>query len=102
MARVNNSRNRNQTTLKDVVDKIMESYGLNEGLYQHAMHDEWKEIVGETIAKHTSDIKLKDKRLTIKIESSVLKHELIYRRDSIKNAVNDHFSREVVAEVVIR
>ena len=95
-------RDSNQESLGDVINRMLKVYRLKSGLTETILRSDWKEIVGELIAKHTKDIKVKDGKLFIQVDSAALKQELHYQREEIAGNVNKHLEEDLVKEVVIR
>ena len=57
--------------------------------------------MGKTIHIRTESIKLKNRKLYIKVNSSVLKEELHYSRGKVLEIINKEFEKPVADEVVI-
>lgn len=61
----------------------------------------WEQIMGTPIARHTTKIELRNKVLIVQLDSSVLRQELSYGKEKIITAINQHFHRELVQEVLL-
>lgn len=95
------SRTSNQQSLKEVIDELIQAYRLKEGLDEVRLRDLWEQLMGDVIAAKTMSINLKGDVLTIRLSSAVLRHELLYKRDEIKKALNEALETEVVKEVIL-
>jgi len=62
----------------------------------------WAELMGPSINNQTGSMLLVRKKLYVTINSSVLKQELSYGRDKIKNLLNEELGAEMISEVIIR
>lgn len=62
----------------------------------------WREIVGEHVANMTSELRLDNHILHVKIESSLIRQELFYQREALKNEINAHSKSRIVNAVIIR
>jgi predicted nucleic acid-binding Zn ribbon protein len=66
------------------------------------MSEEWEEITGKTIAKHTRSVNLHSKTLTIHTDVAPLKQELQYGKEQLILRINEYFKERVVEEIVIK
>ncbi|MFR9628321.1 MAG: DUF721 domain-containing protein [Rikenellaceae bacterium] len=64
--------------------------------------DTWREIVGEHIANMTSELRLDNHILYVKIESSLIRQELFYQREALKNEINQRSKSRIVNAVIIK
>lgn len=94
-------RRRNESSLKEAVERLIASYGLREKLDEQAMVSIWDDIAGGMVAKHTEAVKLNKGKLRIKVDSAPLRHELTMMRDGLVKLINTRFEREVVKEITI-
>ena len=75
---------------KKLEDKYMESF----------LQSEWKNIVGETIAKHTSTVMLKGNKVVIKIESAPLRNELLMSKKLLLKNICNHLHTEKIHDII--
>ncbi len=94
-------RRRNDQTLKEALEGLVDAYGLREKLDEQAIASLWDEIAGAMIARHTVAVKLRRGKLTIKVDSAPLRHELTFMRDPLITLINQRFERQVVKEMVL-
>ena len=73
----------NDISLKEAINGFINSYGLREKYLQATIQTQWKTIMGDTIAKHTNDVYISGKTLTVFIDSAVLKHEMTRSKESM-------------------
>ena len=92
----------NDQQLKDVLKEMVETYRLRSKLNQTKIKSLWAELMGPSIARHTTDIKIRGKKLYVSINSSSLKQELSMGKDKILNIINEQLGEEYIKEVVIR
>lgn len=90
----------NSNKLGDVIREMIEAYGLKSKLSEANLVDSWEEVVGQMIAKHTRDVYIKKRKLFVKLDSPALKNELMYRRNSLKDKLNEAAGGEVIEEIV--
>lgn len=92
----------NLIKLGDAIDQILKQEKLDLKLARVNVKGNWKDVVGEMIAKNTNNIFFKDKTIFIGLNSAALKHELIYRRREILQNINTYAGFELVNEIVIK
>ena len=92
----------NSSTLKEAIDDLLNAYRLSDKLDEHRLLSSWEKVMGKMIAKHTKEIYMKDKVLTIKLDSAVLREELSYAKTKMIKLLNDSIGKEVVKDVVLR
>jgi predicted nucleic acid-binding Zn ribbon protein len=92
----------NDQHLKDVLKEMVETYRLRSKLNQTKIKLLWTELMGPSIGRHTTDIKIRGKKLYVSINSSSLKQELSMGKEKIQNIINEQLGEEYIQEVVIR
>jgi predicted nucleic acid-binding Zn ribbon protein len=92
---------KNEVTLKQAIDKLIDAYKLRGKFNELKLRDTWEEVVGEHIAKHTKKIKIKDYKLYVKVDSPVVKQELMFMRSRLLSLINRKFNYKIVDEIII-
>ena len=64
--------------------------------------DTWREIVGDRAAEITTELKIENHILYARIQSSVLRSELFYQREALKEEINRRSGVRRVNAVIIR
>lgn len=64
--------------------------------------DTWREIVGERAAAETTQLRLENRILHVRIRSSVLRSELFRQREALAAEINRRSKVRLVASVIIR
>lgn len=62
----------------------------------------WRAVVGDRAAEVTTELKLDNHILHVRIQSSVLRSELFYQRDSLRDELNRRSGVQLVNAVIIR
>jgi len=93
-------RKPNDVTLKDAIGKMLDVYRLRRKFDETSILAIWPEIMGTAIANRTKQIYIHDKKLFIRIESSVIKNELVMVRQGIIQKLNAHAGSEVITEMI--
>ncbi len=90
----------NDKTLKEAMEQMLRVYRLK-GKYDETFAvSSWEEVVGKAVANRTKEIFIRDKKLFLRIESSVVKNELKMMRTQIMQNLNEKAGAEVVTEMI--
>jgi predicted nucleic acid-binding Zn ribbon protein len=90
----------NDKTLKEAMEQMLKVYRLK-GKYDETFAvASWEEVVGKAVANRTKEIFIRDKKLFVRLESSVVKNELKMMRTQIITNLNEKAGSEVVQEII--
>jgi predicted nucleic acid-binding Zn ribbon protein len=62
----------------------------------------WGELLGHTIARHTTNAYVKNRILYVSVTSSVVRSELVSMRKRLVVMLNEHAGSDVIDDVMIR
>lgn len=96
------ARKSNLIRLGDAINQLFKQEKLDIKISQFTVKNGWKDIVGEMVAKNTSELFFNDKTLFITLSSAALKHELAFRKEEILNSVNKFCGYKLIDQLVIR
>jgi predicted nucleic acid-binding Zn ribbon protein len=94
-------KRRNEQSLKDALEGLVDAYGLREKLDEQSIASIWDEVAGGMVAKHTVAVKLRRGKLYIKVDSAPLRVELGFMRTALIDILNQRFGRTVVQEMTV-
>lgn len=94
-------RKQNDVVLGDALTELMDTYHLSAKLNQVKLVEAWPQVLGKVIGKHTEKIWVKNNQLIVKLDSAVLKNELMYSKSKIVASLNEFVGVEVVSELVL-
>jgi hypothetical protein len=97
-----NRKNNHQFTIAEALQLITGDKRMNKGLTESAVKGQWREIMGETIAKHTTSMYLKGTELVVYFNSSIVKNEFIYNKDKAVKLINEGLGYEAITDLVIK
>ena len=81
---------------------MVETYRLRSRLNQTKIQRIWENLMGNAIAKYTTDIKIRRNKLYLTIESAPLRQELSFGKEKIVKMINQELGEEFIQDVVIR
>jgi predicted nucleic acid-binding Zn ribbon protein len=88
--------------IKDIIEELFKASGIDQKLKEREMIRQWDDVVGITIARSTESIYISDRKLIVKIRSSVIRNELMMIRDGLKLELNRRSGQVLIDEVIIR
>lgn len=95
-------RKNNTQKIEDVVNEYLKALNIDGKLKEVRLIRSWDEVVGKTIARSTREIFIKDRKLFVKLNSSIIRNELFMLRDGLKKALNDRAGEIIIDEIVLR
>jgi predicted nucleic acid-binding Zn ribbon protein len=93
-------RKPNDITLKEGIGKLLNVYRLKGKFDETAVIAFWPELMGKAVANRTTQIYIFQKKLFIRLESSVVKNELLMVRAGIIQKINERAGAEVITDLV--
>tara|TARA_A100001011_G_scaffold92124_2_gene96837 strand:- start:38777 stop:39079 length:303 start_codon:yes stop_codon:yes gene_type:complete len=88
-------------SVSKVLDEIIQSKALNNGITNARINELWFEIMGNNIFNYTEKISLKGKTLFVSLNNAALREELNYGKERIKKMINDQLGKETIGKVVL-
>ena len=92
-------RSSNEKYLGDVIDKLLKAYKLEDKMKELDLLEAWPELMGKAVAHRTKSIEIKNQKLLLKIDSSVMREELHVGKQVIVQRVNEFMGKEVIRDV---
>jgi predicted nucleic acid-binding Zn ribbon protein len=92
----------NDHTLKEVIDELLKEYKLSDKLRELELIRSWPRIVGKVIAKHTTGIYLRDKKLYVTLDNAAIREELLYARTKLLKSLNKQVGGSLVEDIIFK
>ncbi len=86
----------------EVIREYLQDSGLDRKLKEVDLIQSWEEIVGAMVSNRTTRIEIKNGKMTIYLQSSVVKNELMMLRESLKDALNRKAGEELIREIILK
>jgi predicted nucleic acid-binding Zn ribbon protein len=93
-------RKPNDITLKEGIGKLLNVYRLKGKFDETSVVAYWPELMGKSVANRTMQIYISQKKLFLRLESSVVKNELLMVRAGIIQKINERAGTEVITDIV--
>ncbi len=86
----------------DLLDEFFKRPYVAAKVAEGKLPDTWREIVGERAAAETTELRLDKHILYVRLRSSVLRSELFYQREALREEINRRSGIRIVNAVIIR
>jgi len=93
---------KNTQHVKQVLEALRKEQKLKKGLQKARVVKLWKELMSETIANYTADIKYQNNTLTVYLTSSALREELNRGKNKIINLINQHLNEPIIRDIIFK
>jgi predicted nucleic acid-binding Zn ribbon protein len=93
-------RKTNDKFLKEAIDQMLQVYKIKRRFDETAIVAHWPELVGQYVATRTKEVFISNKKLFLRIESSVIKNELMQMRAEIVGKINEEAKETLVQEII--
>ncbi len=93
-------RKPNDISLKDAITKMLAVYKLRGKYDETGVVAHWPTLMGTAVANRTTQIYVSQGKLFVRIESSVIKNELLMVRTGIIEKLNERAGGKVITDIV--
>ena len=90
----------NDRSLKDAIEQILHVYKLRRKFDETSLIVAWPEMMGKAISNRTKDIFIRDRKLFIRLESAVIKNDLMMMRSDIIQKMNERAGSSIIDEII--
>jgi predicted nucleic acid-binding Zn ribbon protein len=91
----------NSQSIKEVIENYVSAFKFSDKLTEVKIQECWENLMGLSIAKHTTKLEIRKNVLYILIDNASLKSELSFAKQRIADAINKSLGKKVIEEVVI-
>ena len=94
---------RTQTQLMgDLLEEFFQRPYIAAKVAEGKLPETWRAVVGNRAADETTELRLENHILHVRIRSSVLRQELFYQREALKEELNARSGVKLIHAVIIR
>lgn len=86
----------------DLLDEFFKRPYIAAKVAEGKLPDTWREVVGDRVADETTELRLEKHILHVRIRSSILRSELFYQREALKERLNERSGVRLINAVIIR
>jgi len=93
-------RKPNDITLKEGIGKLLNTYRLKGKFDETSVIAFWPELMGKAVSNRTTQIYISQRKLFIRLESSVIKNDLMMVKTGIIQKINERAGSEVIVDII--
>lgn len=91
----------NQTDIKKALEHLVDSYGLTDKLLEAEIKKVWERTMGPFINKHTRSVSFKEGRLSVFVDSSVIRSEMNMAKTALMEKLNAELKKNTIRQIEI-
>jgi predicted nucleic acid-binding Zn ribbon protein len=95
-------RRSNTQPIKDIIKDYLNENNLDKKLNEQEMIRSWYEITGKMVARATVSVDIRNRKMYIKLSSSVVRNELTMIRDELVKRLNQQFKEPLIDEIILK
>jgi predicted nucleic acid-binding Zn ribbon protein len=92
----------NTQNIGDVIRAYLRESGLDKPLKERQLVQSWESLLGRSVARATTKIFIRDGKLFVYLNSSVIRNELFMLQDEILKKLNEAAGEELVREIILK
>lgn len=92
----------NTHTLSDLIKFYKKKHQLEQGINETKLINAWQNVVGLIIAKRTTKIEIKNRKLYISLNSSVVRNELLLLKTDLIHRLNEEAGDIIINDIYFR
>ncbi len=89
----------NETDIKKALEYMIDSYGLTDKLRETRIKEAYKACMGPYILKNTKSIRFANHKLTVNVESSVIRNEMNMVKTAVIQKINQELRENLIKEL---
>jgi len=93
-------RKANDKSIKEAIEQMLMVYKIKRKFDETGIIASWPQLVGKSVANRTKELFIHDKKLFLRIESSVIRNELMLMRTQIINKINEEGKSVLIEEII--
>ncbi len=94
-------RENDSFSIKDLMNTYINKGKLKKGFQKIQVSEAWEKLMGTGVVAYTSEVKLQNGTLIVKLTSSVLREELSYGKHKIVTMMNEEMGEELIKKILL-
>lgn len=90
---------RREQAVKDLILRSLRLQGLETPLLQKRLIEAWPTVAGEAIARYTTDVKIYNQTLFVRLRIPALRADLSMRRQEFVQRLNEYVGNQVITDI---
>lgn len=92
----------NAKSIAEIIGDFMQQEDIESAMLEHKALQLWGQVVGPGVNRFTTDRRVDNGVITVRIASAPLRNDLMLSRSSIIAQLNSLVGRQVIREIIIR
>jgi len=93
-------RKANDKPIKEAIEQMLNVYKIKRRYEETGVIAHWADLMGKSIANRTKEIYIYEKKLFLRIESSVIKNEILIMNSQIIEKINEKAGSVIIQEII--
>jgi len=93
-------RKANDKSIKEAIEHMLNVYKLKRKYEETSVVAHWSDLMGKSVANRTKEIYIRDKKLFLRMESSVIKNEIQIMHSQIIEKINEKAGTVLIEEII--
>ncbi|MDE5783794.1 MAG: DUF721 domain-containing protein [Prevotella sp.] len=90
---------RKEQAIRDLIMRNLRTQGLETPLLQKRLIEAWPAVAGEAIARYTTDVRIYNQTLCVRLSVPALRADLSMRRQEFVSRLNEYVGNQVIADI---
>lgn len=90
---------RREQAIGDLIMRNLRAQGLETPLLQKRLVEAWPTVAGEAIARYTTDARIYNQTLFVRLSIPALRADLSMRRQEFVRRLNEYVGSQVIADI---
>ena len=86
----------------ELLDDLFRDPAIRRNIAEGRLPDVWAEVAGSAVAALTESVEFRGGILTVRLSSSVVRHEMFMRRSVLRDSINQRSGFQLVREVIVK
>ncbi len=95
-------RRTREEKLGDLIHAMLREDGLETPLNEYRASMAWGKVMGEFVAKYTSNVTVRGGIMYVQVTNAALRSELMMNRASVAARINQHIGAQAIQQIIVR
>jgi predicted nucleic acid-binding Zn ribbon protein len=92
----------NDHSLKELINELLKEYRLSDKIKELKLIESWPKVVGAMIAKHSTGLYFRDKKLYVTLDNAAIREELLFAKTKLLKSINKIAGENLVEEIIFK
>jgi len=95
-------RRSNVQNINDIVNQLLKELNIDHKLKEVRLINSWNEVLGNSVARATDKIFIKNRVLFVYLKSPVVRNELLMMKSMIIKSLNEKVGGKIIDDIVLK